>query len=105
MPARSDVNYPGITKSLFPAAINYANTDNPDEAKALISTFVPVQRQYIEVGGATVGASEYTVWETMAPLAALAGCLMGTGFMPTENWKLREPVRDRYALDGYIFLP
>lgn len=105
MTARSDVNYPGIIKSIFPAAINYANTDNLDEAKALISTYVPVQRQYIEVGGHTVGASEYTIWETMAPIAALAGCLMGTGFLPAENWKQQEPVRDRYALDGYIFLP
>lgn len=105
MGARSDVNYPGITKSIFPAAIDFANTDNVTDARDIYATYVPIQRHYIEVGSYTVAASEYTVWETIAPMASLAGCLMGTGFVPGTDWKTREPIRDRYALDGYIFLP
>jgi len=100
------VNFTGYVMNILPAAAKaVVSVDNADEVKNYYVQHVPVSRQYIEVGGNTVGASEYTIWETMSPLAALAGMLMGPNFMPDSNWKLREPVRDRYALDGYIFLP
>jgi hypothetical protein len=102
--AKSDVNFPGMRVPLLPAATNTGAELTTDGAKLYFVNNVPISRQYLELGGGTVGASEYTVWETISPLAFLAGVLMGTGFQP-DNWKARVPKRNRYELGGYMFLP
>ncbi len=103
--ANSNFGFAGSVQNLLPAAIDATDIGIGTAADKFYRNYVPLQRQYVEVGDFTVAASEFTIWETVAPLAALAGCLMGPGFAPNASWKLREPIRDRYALDGYIFLP
>ncbi len=103
--ADSAYNYAGINTSFYPDGVDASHVNSSSTAGLFFRQQVPVQRRYNEVGGYTVSNSEYTIWEIMAPLAALAGCLMGTGFQPDASWKLREPKRNRYELDGYIFLP
>jgi len=63
----------------------------------------PFLRRWANVEGQTVAPSEYTVWETIAPAAAVTGYLMEPGLSPPVN--ARAPVRDIRDLPGYWALP
>ena len=63
----------------------------------------PFLRRWANVEGQTVAASEFTVWETIAPAAAATGYLMGEGLSPAID--LREPATNLRDLPGYWALP
>ena len=63
----------------------------------------PFLRRWANVEGQTVALSEFTVWETISPAAAVTGYLMEPGLSPpVDN---RAPVRDVRDLPGYWALP
>ena len=63
----------------------------------------PFLRRWGNVEGQSVAASEFTVWETVAPAAAVTGYLMQPGLSPAID--LREPAADIRDLPGYWALP
>ena len=63
----------------------------------------PFLRRWANVEGQTVALSEFTVWETVSPAAAVTGYLMEPGLSPpVDN---RAPVQDVRDLPGYWALP
>ena len=65
----------------------------------------PIWRRWGNVEGQTVAASEFTVWETVAPAAAVTGYLLNGSSLPEEAWKNRKPAEDIRKLPGYAPLP
>ena len=63
----------------------------------------PFLRRWANIEKETVAASEFTVWETMAPAAATTGYLMGPGLSPKND--MREPAKDVADLPGHWALP
>lgn len=63
----------------------------------------PILRRWGNMEGYSVGASEFTVWETVHDPAIVAGYLMGAGRKPKID--MRPPASDRRDLPGYWCLP
>ena len=63
----------------------------------------PFLRRWANIEAQTVATSEYTVWETMGPAAAVTGYLMDEGAEPSPD--AREPAADIAELPGYWALP
>ena len=63
----------------------------------------PFLRRWANIENQTVASSEFTVWETMGPAAAVTGYLMGPGLMPEND--MREPAADVRDLPGFWALP
>ena len=63
----------------------------------------PFLRRWANVEGQPVALSEFTVWETVAPAAAVTGYLMEPGLSPAVD--NRAPVADIRDLPGYWALP
>ena len=63
----------------------------------------PFLHRWGNMEGYSVGASEFTVWETMHDPAIVAGYLMGPGQHPKND--MREPAKDVRDLPGYWCLP
>ena len=68
----------------------------------LISLY-PILRRWGNMEGFSVGASEFTVWETVHDPAIVAGYLMGEGCRPKQD--MRSPAKDLRDLPGYWCLP
>ena len=67
------------------------------------ATKCPIWRRWGNVENQTVGASEYTVWETIAPAASVCGYLMTpTGTPPPVR---PAPAKDLRKLPGYWTIP
>lgn len=60
--------------------------------KAAVWKNMPVFRRKVTHPNAVVHQNEFTVNETMSPLALLFGALTGEGYMPSDELKNREPV-------------
>ena len=48
---------------------------------------LPIWRRYINLEFLSVPASEYSVWETIAPAAVTTGYLITNAALPTEELK------------------
>lgn len=70
-----------------------------------INKLWPIWRRWGNVEGQTVAASEFTVWETVAPAAAVTGYLLNGSRLPDDAWKNRRPADDIRKLPGYAPLP
>lgn len=93
-------NFPGLSLSFLPVA----GLDEKDCVREL-NKVLPVWRRWGNVEGMTVAASEFTVWETIAPAAAVTGYLLSGAQSPDANWKNRRPAPDIRKLPGYAPLP
>ena len=63
----------------------------------------PIWRRFPNLESQTVGASEYTVWETIAPAASVTGYVLTPSREPPPP--LRRPASDIRSLPGYWPLP
>ena len=63
----------------------------------------PIWRRWGNLENQTVAASEYTVWETIAPAASVTGYLLTPSGTPPP--KRPPPVQDLRDLPGYWLLP
>ena len=70
-----------------------------------MNLMLPVWRRWGNVESQTVAASEFTVWETVAPAAAVTGYLLNGPQKPDPAWYSRKPVKDLRTLPGYNPLP
>jgi hypothetical protein len=63
----------------------------------------PIWRRWGNLENQTVAASEYTVWETIAPAASVTGYLLTPSGTPPP--KRPPPAKDLRDLPGYWLLP
>ena len=69
----------------------------------VLATKCPIWRRWGNVENRTVAASEYTVWETIAPAASVCGYLLeSTGTQPPVR---PQPAKDLRDLPGYWVIP
>ena len=66
---------------------------------------LPIFRRYVNLEFLSVPASEYSVWETIAPAAVTTGYLIEKAALPSAGLKNRKPAPDFRKLPGYRALP
>lgn len=95
----------GASVSMLPKRITEGKDLTEKENRELLGKVWPVWRRFANLEAFTVDVSEFTIWETVAPAAAVTGCLMSPGFNPSPELKNRKPASDVRALPGYVILP
>ena len=98
-PANKRQNFGGLKLSLLPKSGFDEGTCVREIGKTL-----PIWRRWGNVEGQTVAASEFTVWETIAPAAAVTGYLLNGARKPDPAWN-RLPAENIRDLPGYAPLP
>ena len=93
-------NFGGLSLSLLPKP-----GLGEDACVLELNKIWPIWRRWGNVEGLTVAASEFTVWETIAPAAAVTGYLLNGARLPDPAWKNRRPADDVRKLPGYAPLP
>ena len=93
-------DFGGLSLSLLPQT----GLDEGSCVKEL-NKVLPIWRRWGNVEGQTVGASEFTVWETISPAAAVTGYLLNKAQKPAPEWLDRKPAADIRSLPGYAPLP
>ena len=93
---------PGITPygNTFGIDRNAVKMVYKDQAEKL-----PIFRRYVNLEFLSVPASEYSVWETIAPAAVVSGYLIESPALPDTSLKNRKPAADFRKLPGYRALP
>ena len=102
---RPEAGFAGISKSLLPLSLRGGRELAEDESAKLLSRAWPIWRRWANVELYSVAASEYTVWETIAPAAAATGLLLDRAYPPEPGAKERVPAADITQLPGYAPLP
>ena len=97
--ARLDQRFPGLSLSLLPGpGLNERSCANA------VGRLLPIWRRWCNVESETVAASEFSVWETIGPNAAVTGYLLNGASRPDPSWN-RKPAVDIRQLPGYAPLP
>lgn len=96
---RPVLNFPGAVLSLLPRE---GLTEQQCAEK--LAKIWPVWRRWANVEQFSVDASEYTVWETIGPAAAVTGYLLNGAQPPEKSW-FRKPAGDIRSLPGFAPLP
>lgn len=104
------VSYADGIGEFVPGITPYGNTFGMDRnAKNMVykerAEKLPVFRRYINLEFLSVPASEYSVWETIAPATVTSGYLLEKADLPSETLKMRKPAADFRKLPGYRALP
>ena len=92
--------FDGLSLSLMPGEGLSENDCHRELGK-----IYPIWHRWDNVESRTVAASEFTVWETIAPAAVVTGYLMNGAAMPEREWLERRPAEDIRKLPGYAPLP
>ena len=96
---RLDQQFSGLSLSLVPmAGLSEKSCSNA------VGRMLPIWRRWCNVESETVAASEFSVWETIGPNAAVTGYLLNGASRPDPAWK-RKPAADIRQLPGYAPLP
>ncbi len=96
---RDQMKFDGAALSLLPR-----EGLSEEQCVEELSRTWPIWRRYANVEGYSVPASEYTVWETIAPAATVTGYLLNRAMPPKRAWN-RIPATDIRSLPGYAPLP
>jgi hypothetical protein len=99
------MKYSGVFLNIMPSVIKEATGNSSTSINAWLTVNRPMMRQYNEMEDTTVAMSEMTISETMSGKLFMAGCFMGAGLIQNPLWKAKTPATDRFAVDGYLFLP
>ena len=97
---KKNMNFPGLKLSLLPRS-----GLSEKECAREVGRLLPIWRRWCNVEAETVAASEYTVWETIGPNAAVTGYLLNGASLPDPEWSTRKPADDIRKLPGYDPLP
>jgi len=95
----------GLSQTLLPLSVTGGKALTEKETGALLSEIWPVWRRWTNLEGYNVPASEYTVWETIAPAAVATGLLLDRAYPPEKEQLERIPVDDIRKLRGFAPLP
>lgn len=104
------ISYHGNFREFVPGITPYGNTFGMDRNAVKMvygenADALPIFRRYVNLEFLSVPASEYSVWETIAPAAVTSGYLIEKPLLPPEKMKKRKPVSDFRQLPGYKALP
>ena len=104
------VSYTGKFKEFVPGITPYGNTFGLDRNAVKMvyqgnAEKLPIFRRYVNLEFLSVPSSEYSVWETIGPAAAVSGYLIEKPELPTAELKNRKPAGDFRYLPGYRALP
>ena len=104
------VSYNGKFREFVPGITPYGNTFGIDRNAVKMvykeqAEKLPVFRRYVNLEFLSVPASEYSVWETIAPAAVVSGYLIESPALPAASLKNRKPAADFRKLPGYRALP
>ena len=104
------VSYTGNFREFVPGITPYGNTFGIDRNAVKMvykeqAEKLPVFRRYVNLEFLSVPASEYSVWETIAPAAVVSGYLIEKSALPDAQLKNRKPAADFRKLPGYRALP
>lgn len=88
------------------AALSFLPREGLDEQQCAeeLAKVWPVWRRWANVEQFSVDASEYSVWETIGPAAAVTGYLLDGARPPEKSW-FRKPVCNIRSLPGFAPLP
>ena len=98
--ARPEMKFDGLSMSLIPK-----EGLNENECAKQLDKIYPIWHRWCNVEGQTVATSEFTVFETIGPAAAVTGYLLNGAQAPDPEWKNRRPAEDIRKLPGYAPLP
>ena len=104
------VSYADNIGEFVPGITPYGNTFGLDR-NALKMVYndlgdkLPIWRRMVNLEFLSVPASEYSVWETIAPAAVTTGYLITKPELPPTELKNRRPADDFRQLPGYKALP
>lgn len=99
-PPRKELGFAGCAVSFLPEA-----KLTEKECAGRLNLVWPVWRRWANLESHSVPDSEYTVWETIGPAAAVTGYLLERGEPPRAEWLERKPASDLRTLPGYTPLP
>lgn len=105
LPKRPSHGFKGSALPLLPETVTEGKALTEKETADKLAKIWPVWRRFSNLEAYTVQNSEFTVNETISPAAAVTGCLLEPGYMPSEALKNRKPADDIRKLPGYIPLP
>ena len=94
---------PGITPYRWTYGVNPKVVEMVFAGDKEKATQWPIWRRWCNLENQTVAASEYTVWETIAPAASVTGYLMCPG--DSKPPRQKRPARTLSELPGYWVLP
>lgn len=75
------------------------------ETNAWIAERLPYDRRMTQIELEEVAKCEFTVWETIAKSVVVLGCLMGTGYSPSDTTKNRTPKTYEENYNNLIGMP
>ena len=104
------ISYADNIGEFVPGITPYGNTFGIDRNAVKMvygknADTLPIFRRYVNLEFLSVPASEYTVWETIAPASVTTGYLIEKPILPPAEWKKRQPAADFRKLPGYRALP
>ena len=104
------VSYADNIGEFVPGITPYGNTFGLDKNAVKMvygenAEKLPIFRRYVNLEFLSVPASEYSIWETIAPAAVTTGYLLEKAQQPLKEWKNRRPAVDFRKLPGYKALP
>jgi endoglucanase len=104
------VSYADNASEFVPGITPYGNTFGIDRNAVKMvykenADKLPIFRRYVNLEFLSVPASEYSVWETIAPAAVTTGYLIEKPALPPDELKNRQPAADYRKLPGYKALP
>ena len=104
------VSYADDIGEFVPGITPYGNTFGLDRNAVKMvygksADKLPIFRRYVNLEFLSVPASEYSIWETIAPAAVTTGYLLEKAQEPLKEWKNRRPAGDFRKLPGYKALP
>jgi endoglucanase len=102
---RTDQGFEGFKISLLPHALTGGKAIDEKTHAELLRKYWPIWRRWANVEAYSVAASEYTVYETIAPCAVATGLLLDKAYMPAKEDLQRLPTQDITKLPGYAPLP
>ncbi len=102
---RRDHNFAGYAIPVLPHRWSQQRQLSESQTKAIIQQHWPVWRRNVNLEGLSVAASEFSIYETIAPAAAVTGCLMRPGWRPGPELLNRQPASKIEELPGFAPLP
>ena len=103
--ARNDMSFEALGINILPAGFSKSVANTRGSVAVWLQGKWPIWRNIFELQDNHVAQSEFTIFETISGKAFMTGCLMEPGFMPDEALKNREPGKNKYAVEGLIYLP
>ena len=102
---RLDHNFSGQAITLLPLRWSLGKVLDEKQTRTILLQHWPIWRRNVNLEGLSVPASEFSVHETIAPAAALTGCLMSPGWRPGPELLGRRPADRVEDLPGFAPLP